>query len=200
MPRGWYIRSFWYKLMVGKWSGIDSASIAPSFVENGNGKHSKVNFHHFWTKWLPFLCLHLVFSSPLLPTNRSWKVKVSLFVSARTVGCPDFRRKLSRETPESRFFMIFGFLEKSLQHKMVPGDPSCLQIDPRWSLDAPWVLLDPPKIKLKIRQIQKNKKWTPGNLEICKDARKQIIQIGLVEILSTSTACRLVRNRTHHEH
>ena len=81
--------------------------------------------------------------------------------------------------------MIWGFLEKSLQHKMVPGDASCLQIDPRLSLDAPWVLLDPPKMKLKMKQIQNNEKWKPGILEIRKDAHRQIVEIGLVEILST---------------
>ena len=65
------------------------------------------------------------------------------------IDSSDFRRKLSQETLKSTFVMISGFLEKSLQHKMVPGDPSCLQIDPRWSLDAPWVLLDPLEIKKK---------------------------------------------------
>ena len=70
---------------------------------------------------------------------------------------------------------------------MIPGDPSCLQIDPRWSLDAPWVLPDPLKIKYENKTIgkQKNNNDYLGNLEICKDARQEIIEIGLVEILST---------------
>ena len=66
---------------------------------------------------------------------------------------------------------------------MVPGNPRCAQIDPLWSLDAPWVLLDAPKIKLEIRQIPKHQKLKPDNPEICKDARQKIIEIGLVEIL-----------------
>ena len=40
--------SFWYKRMVGKWLGIDSASIPPNFVEICHGKHSNVDFHDFW--------------------------------------------------------------------------------------------------------------------------------------------------------
>ena len=93
--------------------------------------------------------------------------------------------------------MICGLLEKSLQDQVVPGDHSCLQIDPRWSLDAPWVLMDAPKMKFEIRQIQKRTKtkWTPGNLETCKDAHREIIEIGMVEILATSMASHLVRNR-----
>ena len=66
---------------------------------------------------------------------------------------------------------------------MVLGDPSCLQIDPRWSLDAPWVLLDAPTIKYKMKQIQINSKRAPANPEICKDAHREIIQVGLVEVL-----------------
>ena len=54
------------------------------------------------------------------------------------------------------FVHDLGFLEKSLQHKMVHGDPSFLQIDPRWSLDAPWVLLGSPKNKFGIGKIQKS--------------------------------------------
>ena len=54
-----------------------------------------------------------------------------------------------------------GFLEKSLQQKIVHADPSCLQIDPRWSLDAPWVLLDKSQRNLK------NEKLKPEHLEIC---------------------------------
>jgi len=46
----------------------------------------------------------------------------------------------------------------------------------------------------------KNKRWTPADLEICKDARRQIIEIGLVKILSASMACHLVTNRMHHEY
>jgi hypothetical protein len=37
---------------------------------------------------------------------------------------------------------------------MVLGDPSCLQIDPRWSLDVRWVLLDAAKIQFEFRQIK----------------------------------------------
>jgi hypothetical protein len=81
-------------------------------------------------------------------------------------------------------FVKSGFFESSLQHRMVTGGPSCLQIDPRWSLDAPWVLLDATKIKLKLRQNQTNEKWKPGNLEIRKDAHRTIVETGLVEILN----------------
>jgi len=44
------------------------------------------------------------------------------------------------------------------------------------------------------------KQREPENLEICKDAHRNIIEIGLVEILSTSMAFHLVTNLTHHEH
>ena len=59
---------------------------------------------------------------------------------------------------------------------MVPGDP-------QWSLDAPWVLLDPPRMKLEKKQIHKMKRTNLGNLEIRKDARWKIIEICLVKIL-----------------
>ena len=57
--------------------------------------------------------------------------------------------------------------------KMVPGDP-------QWSLDAPWVLLDPPKMKLEKKQIHKTKSKHLTNLENCKDVRRKIIAICLV--------------------
>ena len=71
---------------------------------------------------------------------------------------------------------------------MVPGDP-------QWSLDAPWVLLDPPKMKLEKKQIHKTKSKNLEILKMCKDARRKIIEICLVKILSTSMACHLVTNR-----
>ena len=61
---------------------------------------------------------------------------------------------------------------------MIPGDPW-------WSLDAPWVLLDPPKMELENKKKHKTKSTHLGNLEICKDARRKIIEICLVKILST---------------
>ena len=57
---------------------------------------------------------------------------------------------------------------------MVPGDP-------QWSLDAPWVLLDPPKMKLTKKQIHKTKSKSLKHLEICKDGHRQNIDIGLVD-------------------
>ena len=74
---------------------------------------------------------------------------------------------------------------------MVPGD---LQ----WSLDAPCVLLDPPKMKLGKKQIHKTKSKNLDNLDFCKEVRRKRIDICLVEILSTSMACHLVTNRMHH--
>ena len=44
---------------------------------------------------------------------------------------------------------------------MVPGDP-------QWSLDAPWVLLDAPKMQLEQKQIHKTKS---KNLEIQQIAK-----------------------------
>ena len=44
-------------------------------------------------------------------------------------------------------------------------------------------------------QLQNTKKWKPESLEMFKDARRKIIEIGLVEILSTSMASHLVTNR-----
>ena len=76
---------------------------------------------------------------------------------------------------------------------MVPGDS-------QWSLDAASVLLDPPKMKLESKQNHKTKSKNLEHLEICKDARREIIEIGLVKILSTSMACYLVTNRMHHEY
>ena len=46
----------------------------------------------------------------------------------------------------------------------------------------------------------KYKRWKPGNLGTCKDARRKVIEIGLGEILSTSMAFHLVTNRMHHGH
>ena len=66
---------------------------------------------------------------------------------------------------------------------------------PACSRDAPWVLLDPPKMKLEKKQNHETKNEILGNLEICKDARRKIIDIGLVEILSTSMASHFVTNR-----
>ena len=91
--------------------------------------------------------------------------------------------------------MILRFLEESLQHNMIHGDHSCLQIDPRWSLDAPWVLLDSPKNKTGNKTHSEKYKWKPVNLEICKDAHREIIEIGLVKNLPTSMGCHLVTNR-----
>ena len=68
---------------------------------------------------------------------------------------------------------------------MGPGDPSCLQIYPRWSLDAPRVLLDPFKRNEKTVENHKNEKWNPENLENCEDVHRQIIVVGLAEIRST---------------
>ena len=52
------------------------------------------------------------------------------------------------------------------------------------------------KIKLKIRRrFQNNNKLKPGNLEICMDARWEIIEVGLVEIFSTQAACHVVTKR-----
>jgi hypothetical protein len=76
---------------------------------------------------------------------------------------------------------------------MVPGDP-------QWSLEAPKVLLDPPKMKSEKKQIHKIKGKNLNNLEISKDAPRKTIEICLVKILSTYMACHLVTNRMHHEY
>ena len=82
----------------------------------------------------------------------------------------EFRRKLPWERYEKSIFQVFWMSRKvtSSQNtlEMVPGNPSCLQSDPRWSLDAPWVL---PK-QNENDTTSENGKWKPGNHEICKDA------------------------------
>ena len=83
------------------------------------------------------------------------------------IDSSDVRRKLSRETETNRFRDLGISWKVKNTCKMVPGDPSCLQIDPRWSLDVPWVLMDPLKIKWKSTENQKNEKWKPGKLKIC---------------------------------
>ena len=40
-----------------------------------------------------------------------------------------------------------------------------------------------------------NGNWRLNQLDICEDARQEIIDICLVELLSTSMACHLVTNR-----
>ena len=87
------------------------------------------------------------------------------------IDSTEFRRTVTGNT-QQYIFHDFGIFEKS---NMVIGDLSCLQIDPQWSLDAPWVLLDAPKIESGKHE----------HLKICEDARRKIIEIGLVEILST---------------
>ena len=44
---------------------------------------------------------------------------------------------------------------------------------PGCSLDAPWVLLDPPKIKLEKKEFHETKSKNLGDLEFCKDARRK---------------------------
>ena len=82
--------------------------------------------------------------------------------------------------------MIWGFLEESLHHR----------IPPKWSLEppaastlilggAPRVLLDPLKINENTKTNQTIEKWKLENPAICEDVHQKIIEIGLVEILST---------------
>ena len=68
--------------------------------------------------------------------------------------------------------------ERQNTSKMILGGPSCPQTDPWWSTV-------PPKIKWKTIEVQKFKKWKPENPEKSKDAHRTIIEIGLVDILST---------------
>ena len=116
------------------------------------------------------------------------------------IDCAEFRRKLSRETLGKSMFMIFGFLGKSLEDRIPPKLFLETPAASKLILDDPWMLPDAAKIHHTIIRIQKNKRWKPENLDICKDARRKIIEIGLVEILSTSMACHLVTNRMHHMH
>ena len=91
------------------------------------------------------------------------------------------------------FWIAWEVTLSQITSNMVPGDP-------QWSLDAPWVLLDPPKMKLEKKHIHKTRRGNLEHLEICKDARRNIFEIFLVKILSTSRACHLATNRVHHEY
>jgi hypothetical protein len=109
----------------------------------------------------------------------SWKMTGPRF----RIDCSDFRRKLSRETLEKLMIMILGFLGQSLHHRTPPKlSLGCLQTDPGSSLDA-------PKINSQTAQIRKIKTGNLKTSTIRKDARRQIIEIGLVKNLSTSIAC-----------
>ena len=108
------------------------------------------------------------------------------------IDSSEFRRKLSRKHLKVDFAWFLDFLTSHYNTKWFP---SCLQIDPRWSLDAPWVLLDPLEIIQKTIENQKHEKLKPGDLEICEDAHRQIVDISLVEILSTWMPCHLVTKR-----
>ena len=93
-------------------------------------------------------------------------------------------------------FHDLGFLEESLKHR----------IPPKWSLVAtaaptndPWWSSVDHNIKLKSLTINKYTNLKPRNNKKCKDAPKQIIELGLVEILSTPTARHLVKKRIAHK-
>ena len=109
------------------------------------------------------------------------------------IYCPDVCRIRSRETFKSWFSWFLDFLESHLI-------TDCLQNGPWRSSVVPGCSLGPPKMKLENQQMHKTKSKNLENLEIRRGARRNIIEICLVKILSTSMACHLVTNRMHHEY
>ena len=76
-------------------------------------------------------------------------------------------------------FLISGKVtERQNTSKMILGGPSCPPTDP-------WLSTVPPTNTMKHNTNSENGKWKPGNLKVCKEAHRKIIEIGLVEILST---------------
>ena len=97
------------------------------------------------------------------------------------IDSPEIRRKLSREALESRFFVNYWFLKKSLKDR----------IPPKWSL----VVYGASQKGIQNYPNSENEKWKPDNLEMCRNAHRKLVEIGLVEILSTWMACHLVTKR-----